>query len=485
MTMNKYSVSGGKRLAIALSFLYLSSFLALPMFAQSPVSPVGDWQGMLEVGAAKLPIVFHINSEGTSGFTATMDSPDQGAMGIPVTSVLQDGNAITITMTAIGGEYKGTLNEDGQSMDGTWSQGGQSFSLDLEKTDTPTTLPERPQEPKAPFPYEAEEVVFPNASAGIELAGTLTYPNGDGPFPVAVLISGSGPQDRDETLMGHKPFLVLADHLTRQGIAVLRYDDRGTAASTGNYSEATIEDFALDTRAAVAFLKKQPQIASDKIGLIGHSEGGIVAPMVASQSDDIAFVVMLAGPGLQGNEILLLQSDLIARAAGTPESLITKMLKINSALYDAVISTGHANPSKDRLEEVIAQQRAGLTDQEITALGLSEDRTGQLVQQLSSPWFKHFLSYDPRPALGRVKAPLLSVIGEKDLQVPPNQNTEAIKKALASSGHQNNVYKILSGLNHLFQSANTGAPAEYAQIEETFSPGALSTISEWVLAQVK
>lgn len=455
------------------------------MFAQSPVSPAGDWQGTLEVGAAKLGIVFHIKSEDATGFTATMDSPDQGAMGIPVSSVEQDGHAVTITMTAIGGEYKGTLNADGQSMEGTWSQGGQSFSLDLEKTDTPATPPKRPQEPQTPFPYEVKEVAFPNAPAGIELAGTLTYPSGDGPFPVAILISGSGPQDRDETLMGHKPFLVLADHLTRQGIAVLRYDDRGTAASTGNYSEATMEDFALDTRAAVAFLKKQPQIASDKIGLIGHSEGGVVAPMVASQSDDIAFVVMLAGPGLPGNEILLLQSDLIARAAGTPESLITKMLGVNSALYDAVIATGHANPSKDRLEEVIAQQREGLTDQEIAALGLSEDRTGQLVQQLSSPWFKHFLSYDPRPALGRVNVPLLSVIGEKDLQVPPIQNTEAIKKALASTGHANNAYKILPGLNHLFQTAGSGAPAEYAQIEETFSPDALSIISEWIADQVK
>lgn len=231
--MNKHSVLGGKRFAIVLSLLYLSSFFTLPVIAQSPASPAGDWQGTLDIGAAKLRIVFHIKSDDAKGLSATMDSPDQGATGIPVTSVEQDGDAVSITMTAIGGEYKGTLHEDGQSMKGTWRQGGQSFSLDLEKTDTPVTPPERPQEPRAPFPYEAEEVVFPNVSAGIELAGTLTYPKGAGPFPAAILISGSGPQDRDETLMGHKPFLVLADYLTRQGIAVLRYDDRGTAASSG------------------------------------------------------------------------------------------------------------------------------------------------------------------------------------------------------------------------------------------------------------
>lgn len=483
--MNNRFVSSSTRFAVVLCLLMLTGGLcSTSAEAQSAMPQVGDWEGVLDVGVAKMRIVFHIKNDDTKGLTATMDSPDQGATGIPVTSVVPEGENLTITMNAIGGVYKGKLNADGQTLNGTWSQGGQSFPLDLKKTDKPATVPEKPQEPRAPFPYEAAEVVFPNQSADVELAGTLTYPKGAGPFPVAILISGSGPQDRDESLMGHKPFLVLADHLTRQGIAVLRYDDRGTGASTGNYNVATIEDFAQDTRAAVAFLKKQPHIASDRIGLIGHSEGGVVAPMVAAQSDDIAFVVMLAGPGLPGKDILLLQGDLIARAAGTPESLITKMLAVNAALYDAVITTGSANPSKDRLQEVIEEQKEGLSNQEVAALGLSENRTGQLIQQLSSPWFKHFLSYDPRPALGRVKVPLLSIIGEKDLQVPPTENTDAIKAALASTGHPNNDYKILPGLNHLFQTAQTGSPSEYATIEETFAPGALSIISDWIANQV-
>jgi dienelactone hydrolase len=277
----------------------------------------GAWMGTLDMGAAKLRVVFHfINTD--NGLMATLDSPDQEAKGIPVTTVTRQGAALKLEVKGIGGLFEGKIGSDLSTIEGTWSQMGSSVPLALKRVKDVSELERRrPQNPTKPYPYREEEVSFENQAAGITLAATLTAPSGKGPFPAVVLITGSGPHDRDESIMGHKPFLVLADYLTRKGIVVLRADKRGCAKSTGNYAAATTVDFAADADAGVAYLKTRAEVDPHGIGLIGHSEGGIVAPMAAAQNPDVAFVVMMAGSGVRGDEIVVAQGTLISEAAGT------------------------------------------------------------------------------------------------------------------------------------------------------------------------
>ncbi|MGH7127500.1 MAG: alpha/beta hydrolase family protein, partial [Planctomycetaceae bacterium] len=274
--------------------------------SQDPLA--GDWTGALDVGGTQLRLVFHIGPEEDGNRTGTMDSPDQGTTGLPIATVALADSTVRMTMPAMSGSYEGRLSADGKTIDGTWTQGGSSLPLKLEKSAASVEPPSRPQEPKPPFPYASQDITYPNdASTGVTLAGTLTMPEAGGPFPAVVLVSGSGPQNRNEELLGHKPFLVLSDALTRRGIAVLRYDDRGVASSTGAFATATSEDFAGDALAGVRYLKTRPEIDPGRIGIIGHSEGGLIAPIAAARSDDVAFIVLMAGPGVTGEEILYLQ----------------------------------------------------------------------------------------------------------------------------------------------------------------------------------
>lgn len=458
-------------LALTMSLSFLPS-----ANAQDTEAILGAWEGNLKIPNGQLRIVLNLKME-DGKLTSTVDSPDQGANGIPVASTTFEDGKLTMELTGIAARYDGTLNQDGQSMTGTWSQGGASMPLNVEKTDSPTEV-NRPQEPEEPYPYDEEDVRFENEADKVTLAGTLTLPRSAGPHPAVVLISGSGPQNRDEELMGHKPFLVLADHLTRQGIAVLRYDDRGTAESTGDFAAATSEDLARDVQAAVDFLKTRTDIAKGKIGLAGHSEGGLIAPMLAVKKNNVDFIVMLAGPGVPGDEILRSQGALMAKAGGMSEPMIEKMTKINSKLYKTAKESSDKEV-KDNLKAAITEIKAEESEATLTALGLTEQMEAGIVQQLSGPWFRYFLNHDPKPVLEKVKIPVLSVIGEKDLQVPAEANTAAIKDALAKNKKAD--IRILPGLNHLFQTANTGAMTEYGQIEETFSPDALVIISDWIL----
>ncbi|MCZ8215835.1 MAG: alpha/beta hydrolase, partial [Cyclobacteriaceae bacterium] len=263
----------------------------------------GQWNGLLKVQGTQLRVVFNIKQT-ENGLSATLDSPDQGAKGIPTTASSFENGVLKIAIANLTVEYEGTLGSDNIIV-GTFKQAGQTFPMNLSKEKVEKEKIVRPQEPAKPYPYYSEDVTFENKSAGISLAGTLTLPKKEGIFPVVILISGSGPQNRDEELMGHKPFLVLSDHLTKNGIAVLRYDDRGTALSKGDFKTATSADFATDVEAAMAYLKTRKEINKKKIGLIGHSEGGLIAPMVASRSKDVSFIVLLAGPGIPGDSILL------------------------------------------------------------------------------------------------------------------------------------------------------------------------------------
>lgn len=342
----------------------------------------------------------------------------------------------------------------------------------------------RSQEPVPPLPYAALEVTYANPAAGIELAGTLTVPPGEGPFPAVVLVSGSGPQDRDSDVFGHKPFLVLSDYLTRRGIAVLRSDDRGVGASGGDFVSATTEDFASDASAAAAWLRARPEVDGDAVGVVGMSEGGLVAPMVAARGD-VAYVVLMAAPGTPGERILLRQSELIARAMGAPDGQIDYNRSVQEGVFEVIVSEPDPAERARRIEETLRARFAELSAAEKAAVGLTPAAEAQFiasqVEQLATPWFRFFLLHDPTETLRRVRVPVLAMGGGLDLQVPAEENLAAIEAALREGGNQDVTIVRLPGLNHLFQPAASGAPAEYPLISETMSEEAMETVAAWIL----
>jgi len=451
---------------------------------------VGSWLGTLAVQGTQLRIVFHI-AEGEDGaLTATMDSPDQGAAGIPVSEVTYAEGHLRLVSATVAGEFEGDLSADGSQLVGEWRQGGFTLPLTLTKTDEEIEGLSRPQEPTEPLPYDAEEVNYANEAGGNELAGTLTLPRTSGPHPAVVLVSGSGAQDRNETVMGHRPFLVLSDHLTRNGIAVLRFDDRGVGGSTGNFATATSEDFATDVIAGIRYLVGREDIAHDRIGVVGHSEGALIAPMVAVRSDNVAFIVLMAGPAVTGEEIILEQSALISRASGRSEADIQEALAVNNEVFEIVEAEPDTEVAAERLEELFRAVASKMSEEERAQAGLTNDQAvdtwvqGQ-VRRVNSNWIRFFLTYDPAPTLARVRVPILAISGELDLQVPPRQNVPVMRQVLEESGNPDYTVEILPGLNHLFQTATTGLPAEYRTIEETIAPAALQLISDWILERVE
>ena len=440
--------------------------------APTPNSFVGSWKGPLDAGAATLTLVFHVAEAAGGGFEGTLDSPDQGATGIPATEVTVSGATLTFTVAALGARYVATLSPDGTTLTGTFTQGPATIPLTLTRGEAEAPL--RPQNPTLPLPYRSQEVVVSNSAAGVTLAGTLTLPEGNGPFPAVVLVTGSGPQDRDETLLGHKPFLVLSDHLTRAGIAVLRYDDRGVGGSTGEFASATSRDFASDALAAVAFLHARRDMGA--VGIVGHSEGGLVGPMAAAESDAVDFVVMLAGPGITGREIVQLQSALIARADGASEETVRANNATQAELFDIVAAEPDPQAALPRLRAALEKASAALPPGQATPEAMEAQ-----IAQLNSPWFRFFLTYDPRPTLARVDVPVLALNGSLDLQVPAEVNLREVGAALAAGHNQDATTRLLPGLNHLFQRAETGSPSEYANIQETMNPVALDAVSSWIL----
>lgn len=467
--------------------LTLLLIIAAPAVAQVEPDVSGTWVGTLNTGAMNLRVVANISEGADGGLEATLDSPDQGTSGIPVNEILLEGRALEMHLSVINARFTGTVADDGTTIEGTWSQGGASLPLTFERTDAPPVVA-RPQEPQSPFPYRVLDVRFPNPEDEIELAGTLTLPEDPGRYPAAVLISGSGAQDRDEALFGHRPFFVLADYLTRRGIAVLRFDDRGFGESSGDFSAATTPDFASDARAAMAYLRAHDQIDTTHIGLIGHSEGGLVAPMAAVEAENQTdFVVLLAAPAVAGEEILYRQDSLITRASGASEEQIRSSRERAAQLYAVIKAESDPDERARKLEATMRTMQ--LSPEEQAQLEQSGMDVEALIQQqmafLRTPWFRYFLMYDPLPTLMQLDVPVLALTGEKDLQVPPDQNLPLIREALNRPGQEASVVREIPSLNHLFQPAETGHPSEYAQIEQTFSPDALEIIADWILQVVK
>ena len=448
-------------------------------------SVLGDWNGILNIQGTQLRIVFHISETGGT-YTATLDSPDQKAFGIPAGETTFAENNLEIKLPNLAAQYKGKYDAAAQVVDGTFSQGGATFSLKLTREEQEKQELKRPQNPVAPFPYAQEDVTYDNPAAqGVTLAGTLTLPKGDGPFPAVILISGSGPQNRDEELLGHKPFLVIADHFTRNGIAVLRFDDRGVGQSTGDFATATSADFATDVQAGVEYLKTRKEINARKIGLAGHSEGGLIAPMVAAKSADVAFIVLMAGPGVSGDKVIRLQSRLISKAEGKSEQEIKADDNFLKKAFKELKKTKNIEATRLKLKNTMMKEMEKLPAADKEKLGNLDQVATSQVNSITSPWFRYFLFYDPATSLEKVKCPVMAINGGKDLQVDPNQNLPAISSALKKGGNTRFVVKEIPGLNHLFQHTDTGKPSEYAEIEETIAPEALNYMTGWILEQTK
>ncbi|MFA6702443.1 MAG: alpha/beta fold hydrolase [Dysgonamonadaceae bacterium] len=443
----------------------------------------GDWNGALNISGVQLRLIFHIEQT-ENGLKGTMDSPDQGAKGLTLNAVSFENSILKLSMKQIGMEYQGTLS--GDSIIGKFSQMGAQLPLNLYRKAIEKITLIRPQEPKEPFDYYVEEVTLENAKDGITLAGTLTLPAKTEKTPVVVLISGSGAQNRDEELFGHKPFLVIADYLTRNGIGVLRFDDRGVGASKGNYNSATSADLANDVEAAVSYLMTKSQIDKKNIGLIGHSEGGLIAPMVAQRNKNVAFIILLAGPGLRGDKLLELQTLAVTKANGASDELVKRMLKFNKGTYDLVLNSNDTEKLKIDLENYL--QKAFKENPDFTP-GFSTEQLNSYIKasvaQMTTPWMKYYIKYDPYPTLTKLKIPVLALNGAKDTQVAPKENLEAIRKAFDESGNKKLTAIELPNLNHLFQESTTGSPNEYPKIEQTFSPTALEQMNSWIHKHLK
>ena len=456
--------------------LFFSALLACTVFqifyAQSNI--VGSWSGVLKIQQVQLPIVFNIQLQDNK-LSATLDSPSQKAFGIKCDNVVFENNQLIISINKLNAEYKGTLEND--TIKGTFTQ-GIAIPLNLTKSTTVQAEPKRPQEPKPPFPYYTEEVKFINKTTGDTLAGTLTLPNKNAKCPIAILISGSGAQDRNEELLGHKPFLVIADYLARNGIGTLRYDDRGVGESKGNFHSATTFDFSTDAEAALGYLTTRKNIDVKHIGFIGHSEGGIIAPMVAARNSNVAFCVLLAGAGIRGDKLLLRQTNDISKAMETPDSIRMSEDQTNRKAFDIILNTKDIEKQKSKLAALIRENVQKMAQD--AASEEVEKRQATILKQLTSPWFQYFVKYDPAPTLSKVKCRVLALNGERDLQVSPKENLTAIRKALEAGGNKNFRIVELPGLNHLFQECQTGVSSEYGSIEQTFSPKALETIAKWI-----
>lgn len=443
-------------------------FLLISLSTQAQIE--GIWNGKIEIPNQKLPFVIHI-SKVNDEWNAFGESPMQTDEKFPLEKIIFQNDTLKITDSKIGMNYIGHLKNENE-IEGKFSQGVMSFKLNLKKGEFKLN---RPQEPKPPFNYISEDITFENINAGIKLAGTLTIPKGKDKFPALILVTGSGPQDRNEEILQHKPFLLIADYLTKNGYAVLRFDDRGVAKSEGDFSSATVFDFASDAKAATNYLKSRKDIDHNKIGILGHSEGGSVAQIIASEDHSLNFIITMAGPGIKGNELLVLQNDAMSKAMNIPE--FTRLLnkKLNEKTYEIIMK----NDSKEKAHKELKEYYKTTVHYKY----LTDKELDNLVENLYTEHIRQLLLFDPMDYLTKINCNVLAINGTKDLQVTSIENLEGISKGLS----HNKKTKIISyeGLNHLFQPATTGLVNEYSDIETTIDPKVLEDITIWLNTNIK
>lgn len=462
--------------------IFATVMILVPLVHAQQYDPCGSWLGRLSAGGVWIRIVFNISTDDADNLKTTMDSPDQGAKGIPMEETILTTDTLIIKAPVMRGEYRGVMVND-TSIEGTWTQSGLDYQLNLYRQQEEFKL-NRPQEPQPPFPYAVERIKFPSLKGDFELGGTLTLPGEGGPFPAVILVSGSGSQNRDEEIFGHKPFFVLADHLTRGGIAVLRYDDRGVAESGGDPAGATSGDLAGDARAAVDYLCTRREIDKEKIGVIGHSEGGLIGLMLAAEYDDIAFLVSLAGPGVIGRTILEDQTEYISRLGGLPEDVLEQSMQVNRKIYSIMEEYEDPQRGIDSIYAFVTRFYGGQGMEE-EIIDQVTDNIRKSINPGSYPWLRYFIKSDPGSYFADIKCPVLVLNGEKDCQVMAEKNVDALVSGLSDAGNDDVTGKIFPDLNHLFQTSGSGLPDEYGEIEETMNPEVLDLILRWIRERVK
>ena len=462
-----------------ISLIILSIFF-YKSYSQDIGKFAGNWDGTLKTKGIVLRIIFKIKKVNDTILDAKFDVPEQFAYNVPINKIFINKDTITLKNYNYHIKLQGFIKDS--LFFGFYKQGQYTANIIL-KNNKNYKISEfaRPQTPKPPYPYKTEEVRIEDKKHGVTLAGTLTIPDDKKNYPAVVMVTGSGPQNRDEELFLHKPFLVIADYLTRHGIAVLRYDDRGFGESVGNYNLSTTKDFAQDALNVVNFLRNHKNIDKNKIGIIGHSEGGIIAEMLAAnKKNNINFIVLLAAPGVPTSELMLDQNHDIATKNKVDTAIINRNYKLNSELYEVLKTENDNLKANKKLQQVFDKYTKNLTQKQKEEQGLTRNIASSIIFQSLTPWFKYFIRINPADYLQKITCPVLAIGGSNDLQVKANKNLKAIKDNISKNGNKNVTVKELPKLNHLFQHSKTGLPQNYKDIEETFAPDALKIISDWI-----
>ena len=464
--------------------LFISSF---GIFSNAQPA-TNAWSGMLKAGPQNIELRLNFTQKEDKSWQSSWDVPAQKAMGIPSSKTEWSGAQVTIEIKAIGASFSGNLNAEGNKLEGNWMQSGGTFPLVLEPFSAAkrTEPKDKPQTPKPPFAYISKDYVYQGSETKLTYGATMTYPNESGTFPTLILITGSGMQDRDESILNHKPFHVLADFFTKNGYAVLRVDDRGAGKSTGDFQQSSSEDFALDVEEHVRFISSLPMVNTKKIGLLGHSEGGLIAPMVAARNKSIAFIILFAGPGVPIVELMAQQNEAVFKSVGMPAKVIDTYIPLYKNLMKTLTQAPDVNSGIEKANEITRAWYL-TSDKEMVKLttGINSEAdipgfVNTMSRELSSKWWKFFANYQPEPVLQKVKCPVLAINGGADIQVVADANLKGIENALLKGGNKRVTIKKFDALNHLFQKCSTCTVTEYSTLETTIEPEVLAFLLEWL-----
>ncbi|WP_312186824.1 alpha/beta fold hydrolase [Sphingobacterium sp.] len=434
----------------------------------------GSWKGEVEVSGQKLFLIFNLEKDSNNNWNGTFESPMQTSQKFVINQIRTKQDSIWIDVKNIGLVYAGFLDRDKDVMKGVMKQGGFESAMVLVRSENEQSGLSRKQDVFPPYHYIEEEVSFKNIKGNAILTGTLTYPKNGGAFPAVVLVNGSGQQNRDSEVFGHRPFKVLADHLSKNGFAVLRYDDRGIGGSKGEVNLATTTDFASDANAAVDFLRQRKIVQSNKIGIIGHSEGALIAAMVAAENSNVNYIALLSGPVIKGDSLLILQSYALGKAGGLSVSQLDINKSNNRKLYNILLQDEPTQTLAASLEKELVRQNSGNA--------LTSDMKIKLSPMMS-PWFRSFLRIDPGYYLKQVKVPIFASFGGKDVQVPANENIYALQRLHLQTTDV--TIKEYPNLNHLFQQAETGKIEEYFENSESFNEQLMDDLTKWLRQKTK